>query len=115
MGSLSNQLFIVLLQREFKQGKLNAVSLLMTHGSGVTEEVAIKKTMSYIDNQRRELLRLVLQENGSAVPRACKDLFWKMTKIVHLFYMENDGFSSNEEMIHLVNAVIHEPISPSGL
>ncbi|GMY33123.1 ent-kaurene synthase, chloroplastic-like isoform X1 [Fagus crenata] len=97
-------------KRESEEGKLNAVSLCMIHGGGVfTEEEAIKELKSIIGSKRRELLKLVLQEKGSVVPRACKDFFWKMIKVLHLFYMKDDGFTSNE-MINAVNAVIEEPI-----
>ncbi|KAK2972060.1 hypothetical protein RJ640_005080 [Escallonia rubra] len=97
-------------KRESREGKLNAVSLHMMHSSGsVTEEEAIGEMKGFIDSQRRELLRLVLQERDSIVPRVCKDLFWKMSKVVHLFYIKDDGFTS-DDMIRTVKAIIHEPI-----
>lgn len=100
-----------ILQRESKEGKLNAVSLHMIHGTdAITEEEADREIKRSIDSKRRELLRLVLQEKGSVVPRACKDLFWKMSKVVHKFYAEDDGFTS-EHMLEAVKAVIHKPIS----
>ncbi|KAF5477229.1 hypothetical protein F2P56_003892 [Juglans regia] len=97
-------------KRESVEGKLNAVSLCIIHGGGIiTEEETIKEMMSFIATKRRELLKLVLQEKGSLIPRECKDLFWKMTRVLHLFYMKDDGFTSHE-MINAVNAVIEEPI-----
>lgn len=100
-----------LLQRESKEGKLNSVSLHMIHGvDGMTEEEAVQEMKRSIDSKRRELLRLVLLEKGSVVPRACKDLFWKMSKVLHLFYANDDGFTS-EHMIDAVKAVVYEPIS----
>ncbi|KAM4070765.1 hypothetical protein ACB094_11G008700 [Castanea mollissima] len=82
------------------KGKLNAVTLRVIHSGGViTEEKAVKE----------ELLKLVLQEKSSAVPRACKDLFCIMTKVLHLFYMNDDGFTIHE-MINALKAVIEEPI-----
>ncbi|KAF6136642.1 hypothetical protein GIB67_016098 [Kingdonia uniflora] len=99
-------------KRESKEGKLNAVSLHMIHGNAVvTEEEAVKEMTSVIGRSRRELLRLVLQTNDSVVPRACKDLFWKMSKVVNLFYMSNDGFTSQQKMVNSVKAVIHEPLN----
>ncbi|OVA15215.1 Terpene synthase [Macleaya cordata] len=99
-------------KRESKEGKLNAVSLLMIHGNGViTEEEAMGKIRGIIDNSRKELLRLVLQTKDSVVPRPCKDLFWKMSKVLHLFYRKNDGFTSVQEMVSAVNAVIEEPVN----
>ncbi|XP_059661878.1 ent-kaurene synthase, chloroplastic-like isoform X3 [Cornus florida] len=97
-------------KRESKEGKLNAVSLHMINRGAITEEESIGEMKRFIDGQRRELLRLVLQKKDSIVPRACKDLFWKMCKVVHLFYAKDDGFTSHE-MISAVNAVIHEPIA----
>ena len=61
-----------MLQRESEQEKVNAVTLRMIHGGGViTEEEAIKELKSIIGRKWRELLKLVLQEKSSVVPRAC--------------------------------------------
>ncbi|KAJ4981935.1 hypothetical protein NE237_032772 [Protea cynaroides] len=103
-------------KREAKQGKLNSVLLQMMHSSvSITKEEAIKEIKATIDSNRRQLLELVLQTEESVVPRACKDVFWKMSKILHLFYMRNDGFSSPSEMVKYVNDVIYEPIDPIEL
>ncbi|MCH94549.1 ent-kaur-16-ene synthase chloroplastic-like, partial [Trifolium medium] len=65
-------------KRESEQGKLNAVVLHMIHGNGVvTVEDAVDKIKGVIEENRRELLRLVLKEKGSLVPRDCKDMYWK--------------------------------------
>ncbi|XP_062170077.1 ent-kaurene synthase, chloroplastic-like [Alnus glutinosa] len=102
-------------KRESDEGKLNAVSLCIIHGDGInTEEEAVKELKSFIASRRRELLKLVLQEKSSVVPRACKDLFWKMIKVLHLFYRKDDGFTS-DEMINVVNAIIEEPIVLNAL
>ncbi|KAJ4841255.1 hypothetical protein Tsubulata_025937, partial [Turnera subulata] len=83
-------------KRELKEGKLNAVTLQMIHGGGrVTEEDAIKTIKDIIDYKSREMLRLVLQEKNSIIPRACKDLFWEMTRVLHLFYKESEGTSND--------------------
>lgn len=82
----------------------------MIHSDGVvTYEDAVDKMKGVIEDKRRELLRLVLKEKGSLVPRDCKDLFWKMMKVLNLFYIKDDGFTSNE-MHSTVNAVLKEPI-----
>ncbi|KAG6510971.1 ent-kaur-16-ene synthase, chloroplastic-like isoform X1 [Zingiber officinale] len=100
-------------QREGKEGKLNGVSLRILHSHCSISEEDVKQEMQQeIDSARTELLRMVLQQDGSVVPRPCKDLFWKMCKILHLFYMNTDGFTSPKEMVSAVNAVIHEPIKP---
>nr|GMC95701.1 ent-kaur-16-ene synthase, chloroplastic [Ipomoea batatas] len=95
-------------ERESKEGKLNALSLRIACGNGsVTEEAAIGEMTHLIDAKRRELLRLVLQD--SVVPRDCKDLFWKMSKVVHQFYVKDDGFTS-QGLIGTVKAILHDPI-----
>ncbi|GAU35841.1 hypothetical protein TSUD_56500 [Trifolium subterraneum] len=111
-GFAENQELKYLLKtRESEEGKLNAVSLHMVHGNGVvTYEDTVDKIKGVIEDKRRELLRLVLKEKGSLVPRDCKDLFWKMMKVLNLFYMKDDGFTSNEMMYSTVNAVIKDPI-----
>ena len=104
-----------MLQRESAEGKLNAVTLAMLHASGsATEEETFNEMKSIITNKRRELQGLVVQEKDSLVPRACKDLFWQMCKIVHLFYAKHDGFTGHD-LMKTVNAVIEEPIILSEL
>ncbi|KAI5334141.1 hypothetical protein L3X38_024274 [Prunus dulcis] len=95
-------------KRELEQGKLNSVSLAVIHGGGiVTEEDAINEIKSVINRKTKELLRLVVLKKGSIVPRECKNLFWNMNKVIHLFYWKDDGLSGNE-MMKDVNEVIDE-------
>nr|QWB49553.1 terpene synthase 22 [Aquilaria sinensis]WBO38706.1 terpene synthase 35 [Aquilaria agallochum] len=96
-------------KRESTQGKLNALSLHMIHGNAACTEDIVEEIKSIVHDRRRELLRSVLQEKGSIVPRACKDLFWNMCKILHLFYMKDDGFTSHE-MFDVVTSVVGDPI-----
>jgi len=101
-------------EREGSEGKLNSVSLLVLHSGGsLSVEAAKEAIQKSIVSSRRDLLRLVLKE-GTVVPRACKELFWKMCKILHLFYFRTDGFSSPKEMASAVNAVINEPLKLSS-
>lgn len=62
-----------------------------------------------VESTRVELLRLVLQKEKGVFPRACKDLFWNMSKILNLFYLNDDGFTSND-MLSVVKAVLYEPV-----
>ncbi|KAF0894041.1 hypothetical protein E2562_033920 [Oryza meyeriana var. granulata] len=97
-------------ERENVDGKLNSISLLVHHSGGsMSIEEAKRVAQKSIDTSRRNLLGLVLREQG-AVPRPCKQLFWKMCKIVHMFYFRTDGFSSPKEMVSAVNAVVKEPL-----
>lgn len=88
------------------------MSLQIVHNDeAITEEEdAQKEVKRLIESHRRELQRMVLTKEGSIVPKACKDLFWRMNKILHLFYMGGDGFSSPSKMVSSVNAIIDEPI-----
>ncbi|XP_047308342.1 terpene synthase 6, chloroplastic isoform X2 [Impatiens glandulifera] len=99
-------------ERESKEGKLNAVSLYMIERNGeVTEEEAIENLMGIVSQQRRELLGLVLKvEEDGAVPRAIKEVFWKMVQVLHIFYAKDDGFTSNA-MVNAVKSIIYQPIS----
>ena len=99
------------IQREGKEGKLNSMSLrILNSGNSLSIEAAEKDVSKSIEDIRTELLQLVLKE-GTAVPKPCKELFWKMCKILHLFYMNTDGFSSPKEMVSAVNAVIHDSLN----
>uniref|UniRef100_A0A0D9YTX0 Uncharacterized protein n=1 Tax=Oryza glumipatula TaxID=40148 RepID=A0A0D9YTX0_9ORYZ len=100
------------IEREESDGKMtNGVSLLV-HASGGSMSVDEAKTevMKRIDASRRKLLSLVVGEQEGPIPRPCKQLFWKMCKIFHLFYYQTDGFSSPKEMVSAVDAVIKEPL-----
>jgi len=89
---------------------LNALALHIANGNGVINpEDAAEKMKGIAEETRTELLRLILREKGSVVPRECKDLFWKMSKVLHLFYLKDDGFTSHE-MYSSVKAVIKDPV-----
>ncbi|XP_044318500.1 ent-kaur-16-ene synthase, chloroplastic-like [Triticum aestivum] len=97
-------------ERESSEGKLDSVSLRVLHSDGsMSIEVAKDSIKRSIASCRKDLLRLVLKED-SVVPRACRELFWNMCKICHLFYSHTDAFTSPSEMVTIVNAVINEPL-----
>ncbi|XP_051218982.1 ent-kaur-16-ene synthase, chloroplastic-like isoform X2 [Lolium perenne] len=97
-------------ERESSEGKLDSVSLLVIHSDGSMSTGAAKEAIRRsIASCRKDLLRLVLQEN-SVVPRACRELFWKMCKVCHLFFSHTDEFTSPSEMVSAVNALINEPL-----
>ncbi|XP_066348610.1 acyclic sesquiterpene synthase-like isoform X2 [Miscanthus floridulus] len=100
-------------EREYGEGKLNSVSLLVLHGGCTSISEARRELQKPIDTCRRDLLRLVLGEEG-AVPRPCKELFWKMCKVCYFFYSGTDGFSSPVEKAREVDAVINEPLKLEG-
>ncbi|XP_054817085.1 ent-kaur-16-ene synthase, chloroplastic-like [Prosopis cineraria] len=98
-------------KREKEQGKLNSVALQVIHGS--SEEEIIKKMRVKIDEKRKELLRKVLQKEGSVVPGEVKQVFWKMAKLLTLIYKKDDVMHENEmpqEMFSIKDALLGDPI-----
>ncbi|CAN1297574.1 Ent-kaur-16-ene synthase, chloroplastic [Linum perenne] len=99
-------------QREAEEGISNAVSLRMSQGIETAEE-AIEEIKELIDEQTKELLMLVLDERDvSRVPKECRELFWKMNKVLHLVYKKEDTYNSMK-LVQVAESVIKEPISLS--
>ncbi|PAN21178.1 hypothetical protein PAHAL_3G447900 [Panicum hallii] len=99
-------------EREKRQGKINSVLLLARqHGGSV--EAAKAEVRSVIAASRRELLRMLVREGGE-VPWQCRREFWNISKVVHLFYMEVDGYASPKEMMRAANEVLFEPLRTAG-
>jgi ent-kaurene synthase len=96
-------------QKESSQGYVNAV-LLHAHrnGGSTSMEMAKEEVSSAVVASRRELLRLV--QEGSNVRRPCRELFWRMCKVAHLFYLQGDGFLSLQELMAAASAAVHEPL-----
>ncbi|WCJ40673.1 Ent-kaurene synthase chloroplastic [Euphorbia peplus] len=102
----------VTVKRESAQGKLNGVSLFVEHGRGaVDEETSMKEVERLVESHKRELLRLIVQKTeGSVVPQSCKDLAWRVSKVLHLLYMDDDGFTCPVKMLNATNAIVNEPL-----
>ncbi|OEL36665.1 Acyclic sesquiterpene synthase [Dichanthelium oligosanthes] len=101
-------------EREYNEGKVNSVSLLVLQSRGSMSIAEARREMQKpIDTCRRDLLGLVLRKEG-AVPTPCKELFWKMCKVCYYFYSQGDAFSSPEEKAREVDAVINLPLQLKG-
>ncbi|CAO2036454.1 unnamed protein product [Urochloa humidicola] len=101
-------------EREYNEDKVNSVSLLVLQSGGsMSIAEARMEIQKPIDTCRRDLLRLVLMKEG-AVPRPCKELFWKMCKVCYFFYSRGDAFSSPDDKARDVNAVINLPLQLKG-
>ena len=102
------------MQREYNEGKVNSVSLLVIQSGGsMSIAEARREIQKPIDTCRRDLLGLVLRKEG-VVPRPCKELFWKMCKVCYFFYSRGDSFSSPEEKAREVDAVVNLPLLLKG-
>ncbi|XP_054793734.1 ent-kaurene synthase 1, chloroplastic-like isoform X2 [Prosopis cineraria] len=102
-------------QREKEQGKfINSISLRLIHGCGVeSEEEIMEKIKRKIEEKRKELLRLVLKEEGSKMSREVKDVYWKMSRSLHLIYKKEDVIHAKEmpdEVLNIRDIVLNNPI-----
>ncbi|XP_054791996.1 ent-kaurene synthase 5, chloroplastic-like [Prosopis cineraria] len=102
-------------QREKEQGKfINSISLRLIHGCGVeSEEEIMEKIKRKIEEKRKELLRLVLKEEGSKMSREAKDVYWKMSRSLHLIYKKEDVIHAKEmpdEVLNIRDIVLNNPI-----
>ena len=100
------------MQRETKDGKLNVVALYMSdEKSGIVEEEEVVNEMKKLtENQKKEMMKLVMETKGSVVPKECKDVFWNMCNVLNLFYATDDGFTGNA-ILDVVKEIIYEPVS----
>ncbi|XP_025821842.1 ent-kaur-16-ene synthase, chloroplastic-like [Panicum hallii] len=100
-------------EKERDQGYVNSVPLYALRHGGLTSSASIEAAKREIRRDivacRRELLRLVLRE-GRAIPRPCRELFWNMCKVAHLFYLQGDGFLSLKELMAAASATVREPL-----
>ncbi|XP_028799671.1 ent-kaur-16-ene synthase, chloroplastic-like [Neltuma alba] len=99
-------------KREMEQGKLNAIAVRVRHGSGSEEEV-VKKVKEEIDESRKELLRMVLQKEGSIIPTEVKDVIWKMARSLYVIYKKEDVIHArdlSDEVISIKDAVVSDPM-----
>ncbi|XP_020549885.1 cis-abienol synthase, chloroplastic-like [Sesamum indicum] len=102
-------------KREYAERVLNSVSVQTIEGA-ISEEEAILKVKQMIEDNKRKVLRMVYQREGSVVPRKCKKLFWKTCKIAYFLYSHDGGdeFTSPQEITKDMNAVIWEPLEPKS-
>ncbi|XP_028755222.1 ent-kaur-16-ene synthase, chloroplastic-like isoform X2 [Neltuma alba] len=102
-------------QREKEEGKfINSISLRLIHGHGEErEEEIIKKIQSKIEEKRKELLRMVSKEEGSKMTREVRDVYWKMSRSLHLIYKKEDVIHAKEmpnEVLNIRDIVLNSPI-----
>ncbi|KAD7116970.1 hypothetical protein E3N88_04238 [Mikania micrantha] len=97
-------------KREIEDGKPNAVTLHKNYGKrGIEVEEVVEEIKIWIDNLQKEVMQIVYESKDSVVPKACKDVFWKMCCVDIFFYGTDDGFSGNK-LLATVKEVMHEPV-----
>ncbi|KAK4267998.1 hypothetical protein QN277_024707 [Acacia crassicarpa] len=102
-------------QREKEQGKfVNSISLRLKNGCGAkSEQEIIEDIKSKIDGTRKEVLRLVLQKEGSIISSDIKKVYWKMCRTLHLAYKKDDVIHAKKtphEMLNIKDVVLNDPI-----
>ena len=84
------------------------------HSNGPpSEEEVIEKMKRKIEGKRRELLRIVLEREGSIVAEEVKDVYWKMCRALHLIYKKEDVIHAKEmpnEVLNIKDVVLNDPI-----
>lgn len=97
-------------QKELAQGKVNSLSLRMLYDAAdSTKEAVIQEMMDIVEGKGIELLDLVLQRD-TVIPYAVKQVFWKMSKVLHIFYLGVDRMVGEEFLTH-VDSMLHHPVT----
>nr|AOG18230.1 diterpene synthase [Taiwania cryptomerioides] len=105
-GRLSNDLRSD--KREIKEGKLNTQSLFMREYPETSVENASEWIRQTINESTVELLRKLVQP--TILPRDCKQMYWATLKLIQLFYLKTDAFTSPTEMLENINAVLFDRV-----
>nr|UNZ93471.1 diterpene synthase class I [Scutellaria baicalensis] len=98
-------------KKEKEENSVNSISV-QTAGGGITEEKAILKVKQILEYNRRKVVKMVCQREGSIIPRECKQLFWKLCKLAYFVYPLDgvDEYTCPKEIAREVNALIWDPI-----
>jgi len=101
-------------ERERAQGKTNSVLLLARrHGGSV--EAAKEEARGIIAASRMKMLRMLVGRDAAGdVPWLVRREFWNICRVVHVVYMEVDGYASPKEMMRVANEVVSEPLRVPG-
>nr|UVC58054.1 KSL6 protein [Isodon rubescens] len=96
-------------ERERKERTTNSVTLLMD-ADQISEEEAVSRIQKLIEHHTKELLKLVVQKEGSVLPRKCKDIFWNTNKVGYCLYRFSDEFTSPQQMKEDMKLLFHDPV-----
>nr|UVC58053.1 KSL7 protein [Isodon rubescens] len=95
-------------KKERDERKINSVITLMNSG-GLSEEEAVSNILKMIDDQRKELLKLVVQREGSVFPKIVRDAFWRSCNISFYLYTFTDEFTLPLQMKEDMKLLLHDP------
>lgn len=77
----------------------------------MSEQEAASNSQRMIEHHRKELLKLVVQTEGSVVPRMYKDVFWRMCDACYYSYTFTDEFTSPQQMKEDMKLLFHDPLN----
>ncbi|XP_057850325.2 copalyl diphosphate synthase 1 [Cryptomeria japonica] len=95
-------------EREIKQGKLNSLSLFMKEYPTTSIKDATKWIRLSVSESTQQLLKNLLQP--SVLPRDCKQLYWNLVRIIQMFCLNTDEFTSPIVMLEHIKAVLFDPV-----
>ncbi|KAL2489905.1 Ent-kaur-16-ene synthase [Forsythia ovata] len=100
-------------KKESAENSPNIVSMQVAQNQGsIAKDEIVAKIQDMAEESRRKLLQIVFRKQGSLVPKECKNLFWGTGKIGHYLYCQGgDEFTSPDEMIKDMKAVIYEQLN----
>nr|QXT24226.1 IlKSL2 [Isodon lophanthoides var. gerardianus] len=99
-------------KKERDERKINSVIILMNSGK-LSEEEAVSSILKTVDHHRKELLKLVVQREGSMFPRAIMDVFLRPCPIAYYLYTFTDEFTAPQQMKQDMKLLFHQPLHPS--
>ena len=95
-------------QRERDEGKVSIISLFLREYPDASVENATEWIRQTVNESTLEMLKSLVEP--SDLPRECKQLFWATIKLIQLFYLKTDGFSSPSEMLQNINVVLFDHV-----
>ncbi|XP_058073243.1 (E,E)-geranyllinalool synthase-like isoform X2 [Magnolia sinica] len=96
--------------KEEADGKMNIVLLYMKENPGAHIKDSIAGIRKILDVKKKELLELVLMDDSSNMPKACKQLHLSCLKVFQMFFNSNNGYDSPTEMQDYINKAIYDPL-----
>nr|UVC58049.1 KSL11 protein [Isodon rubescens] len=96
-------------ERERKERTTNSVTLLMD-ADQISEVEAVSRIQKLVEHHTKELLKLVVQKEGSVLPRSCRDIFWNTMKVGYYLYAFSDEVTSPQQLKEDMKLLFHDPV-----
>uniref|UniRef100_A0A2N9HUN3 Uncharacterized protein n=1 Tax=Fagus sylvatica TaxID=28930 RepID=A0A2N9HUN3_FAGSY len=97
-------------QKEKDEGKMNFVLLYLKDNPEAEIEEAIACTREILDKKKKDLLKHVLIDEFSDLPKPSKHLHLSCMKVFQMFFNSSNGYDSNTEMLEDIKKAIYIPL-----